>query len=364
MRSHHLDRRAPRKAMFRVASRLCGLHAQVMSSAELTLWARVEGMKPDDVRNALWIDRTLIKTWMVRGTLHLLPASDFPLWQAALSTYDHYRKPYWLKNFGVTHEQIDRMIAAIAEALDGTMLTRNEIAGRVGEITGSAELGEKLQESWGVLLKPATYLGHVCFAPSRGQNVRFIRPDSWLANYTRIDPEEALRETTQRYFALNGPATTGDFAHFCGLKPAQAKKRVAALGDALAPVELDGSTAYVLSDHLRGVSSAEPTQIVRLVPAFDQYVISASRHAAKLLPGTIARSVIYRPQGWLSPVLLVNGRMEGLWSYEKSPKALSVSIQPFRRLPKWARAQAEEEANRLSEYFGVPLRFAIMNVHA
>ena len=223
MRSHHLDRRAPRKAMFRVASRLCGLHAQVMSSAELTLWARVDGMKTDDVRNALWRDRTLIKTWMVRGTLHLLPAPDFPLWQAALSTYDHYRKPYWLKNFGVTHQQIDLMIAAIAEALDGTMLTRNEIAARVSEITGSAELGEKLQESWGVLLKPATYLGHVCFAPSRGQNVRFIRR---IPGYTTTRALILTRHsaTTQRYFALNGPATAEDFGHFLRVKISASKE--------------------------------------------------------------------------------------------------------------------------------------------
>ena len=88
--------------MLNVASELCGLHAQVMSSAELTLWARVEGLGPEAVKKALWKDRSLVKLWAMRGTLHLLTAADYPTWQAALSTYDHYRRPGWAKYFGVT----------------------------------------------------------------------------------------------------------------------------------------------------------------------------------------------------------------------------------------------------------------------
>ena len=80
---HHLDERVPAKATLDVVAEICGLHAQVMSSAELTLAARVEGLGPDDVRRALWEERSLVKTWAMRGTLHLLPAAELPLWQAA-----------------------------------------------------------------------------------------------------------------------------------------------------------------------------------------------------------------------------------------------------------------------------------------
>ena len=71
---HHLDRRAPAGSLFAVASRLCGLHAQLISSAELTVWARVEDLDRQAVQRALWEHRTLVKTWAMRGTLHLLPA--------------------------------------------------------------------------------------------------------------------------------------------------------------------------------------------------------------------------------------------------------------------------------------------------
>jgi len=80
---HHLDERVPAKAMLEVAGRVAGLHAQVLSSAELTLAARVEDLEPDAVRRALWEERSLVKTWAMRGTLHLLPSAEFPLWQAA-----------------------------------------------------------------------------------------------------------------------------------------------------------------------------------------------------------------------------------------------------------------------------------------
>src|SRR6266545_652766 len=78
LRRHHLDERAPGGDLLAVVAEIAGLHAQIMSSAELTLWARVEGLDRGAVRDALWRDRSLVKTWTMRGTLHLLPAAEFP----------------------------------------------------------------------------------------------------------------------------------------------------------------------------------------------------------------------------------------------------------------------------------------------
>ena len=79
IRRQRLDRRAPRDEALGVVREICGLHAQVMSSAELTLWARVEDLEPEAVREALWEHHSLAKTWAMRGTLHLLPSDDLPL---------------------------------------------------------------------------------------------------------------------------------------------------------------------------------------------------------------------------------------------------------------------------------------------
>jgi hypothetical protein len=81
--------------------------------------ARVEGLDRRAVQRALWEDRTLVKTWAMRGTLHLLPANDLPMWHAALSTSRRYLKPaLWQKYFGITIEQLDRLTEAVGSALD------------------------------------------------------------------------------------------------------------------------------------------------------------------------------------------------------------------------------------------------------
>jgi hypothetical protein len=352
VRRHRLDRRAPREALVDVIGDICGLHAQVMSSAELAAWARVEELEADALQQALWKERSLLKTWAMRGTLHLLPAAEFPLWQAALSTYRHYLQPAWLRVFGITREELERMLAAIAEALDGRMLTRGELADEVARLTGIARFHEKLRESWGALLKPAAFRGYLCFTPSAGPNVRFTRPDWSLHGRPPVDPDQALREVTRRYLGAYGPVTWKDYARWWGgLTPAQARKRIEALGEEITDVDVEGTRGFMLAPHPAEAAEAPPPRSARLLPAFDPWVIGASRDVPALLPGPF-RDRIYRPQGWMSPVLLVNGRMDGVWRHERKGSRVAVRIEPFVKVPAWVRRAAEEEAQRLAAFLG------------
>jgi hypothetical protein len=370
LRRHHLDERVPAKAMLDVVARIAGLHAQVMSSAELTLWARVEGLEPDAVRHALWEERSLVKTWAMRGTLHLLPAAELPLWQAALSTKRLWEAGAWLKAFGVTRQELERLIDAVGEALEGRMLTREELAAEVGKLTGSAELGDKLRGSWGAMLKPAASLGRLCFAPSKGQQVRFTRPDTWLGGWREHDPDHALAEVTRRFLAASGPVTREDLARWWGIpSPAQGRKLLERLGEEVTQVEVEGTRAYVLAADMPALARAKTkaggsgkaagSGSVRLLPAFDQYVITATRQAEHLMPGPF-KARIYRPQGWLSPVLLVDGRMDGVWRQETRGRRLLVTIEPFVEPPARVRRAAGAEAERLAAWTGgqLELRWA------
>ena len=368
---HHLDERAPAKDMLEVTGRIAGLHAQVLSSAELTLAARVEDLEPDAVRRALWSERSLVKTWAMRGTLHLLPAAEFPRWQAALSTRRGWETGAWQRGFGVTLKELERLNEAVAEALDGQPLTREELADRVGELTGSKRLGGKLSESWGALLKPAAALGLLCFAPSKGQQVRFTRPDTWLGGWADHDPEQAMDEVTRRFLAASGPVTREDFARWWGIpSPARGARLLERLGEEVARVEVEGTAAYALAGDVPGLAkaggrgkaagAATGSRAVRLLPAFDQYVVTATRQAEHLMPGPF-KARVYRPQGWLSPVLLVGGRMDGVWRQEAKGRRLLVTIEPFAGPPPaWARRAAEAEAERLAAWSGgqLELRWA------
>ncbi|MDQ3979058.1 MAG: winged helix DNA-binding domain-containing protein [Actinomycetota bacterium] len=348
----------PRQEMLGVPSRLCGLHAQLMSSAELTVWARVEELEPTAVADALWEERSLVKVWAMRGTLHLLPAAEFGLWQAALGTYGHYLKPSWLRAFGVTREELEKLLDAVARALDGQLLTRQELAAAVAELTGSPELGEKVLGSWGPLLKPACFRGLLCFGPSAGQNVRFTRPDRWLADVPPpLDPDQATLEVARRFLAAHGPATRDDYARWWAMTPAQAMRILKRLGEEVVPVHVDGSQAWMLAAHVDEAVRATPVRSVRLLPAFDQFVVTATRHARHLLPGPFENR-IYRPQGWLSPVVLVDGRMDGVWRHERKGTRLAVTVEPFLDFPTKVRRGVEQEADRLAAFLGGGLELA------
>jgi hypothetical protein len=361
IRRHHLEQRAPAGSMLAVASHLCGLHAQVMSSAELTVWARVEDLDRRAVQRALWEDRTLVKTWAMRGTLHLLPASELPLWHAALGTSRRYLKPaLWQKYFGITIEELDRLTEAVGAALDGRVMTREELVREVGRLTGSAAFGAKLAlSSWGTVLKPAAFTGRLCFGPSLGQRVRFTRPDTWLAAAASLaDPQAATAAITRRFLSAYGPATYHDLARWWGGGGVStARQWIASLGDEVSPVDLDGAQAWMLAANAREVRDLAPGRSVRLLPGFDQYVVAASCHAERLLPGDL-RSRVYRPQGWISPVLLVNGRMEGTWRHEIKGSRVEVVIEPFVTAPVWVRRAAAQEAERLAAFLGCTLVLA------
>jgi hypothetical protein len=356
MRAQGLVDRAPAASWPSVVERVCGLHAQVMSSAELTLHARVDGLSRSTVSDALWDSRSLVKTWAMRGTLHLLPSEEYSLWQAALGQFEHYRREGWLRGWGVTREEMETVIEAVAVALDGEPLTREALGTEIERVTGSAHIGEIVRGSWGSMLKPAAYEGKLCFGPSAGQKVTFTRPDTWLSvPATPRDPDEALREVTRRFLAANGPATREDYARWWGVTPAKAGSRILDLGDEVEEVDVDGQPRWVLAG---GIVDAAPSGIVRLVPAFDQYVVGATLHAEALLPADVPRTLVYRNQGWLTPVLLVDGRMEGVWHFQRKGRRIAISIEPFRPQGADVRAAAEAEAERIAGFLGGELALA------
>jgi hypothetical protein len=342
---HHLDRRAPRGSELRVASRICGLHAQLLSSAALSLWARVEGATLEAFQRALWRKRTLVKIWAMRGALHLVPARDLPVYFGALGTYTHYLTQGWVKYFGLTRPEIELVIETVGKVLRGRALTRDQLAEAVLERTGSKKLGAVLRQSWGVLLKPAAYRGQLCFAEGEGARVRFTHPGP----VRRLEPQKALAELARRYLGAYGPATRDDFALWWqGTSRAQSERLIESLG--VTPVDLEGTSAYLLAGEARPAAEARS---VRLLPAFDPYVVGAPRSGG-LFP-VAHKGRIFRPQGWISPALLVDGHVEGVWRHERKNGRLELRIEPFARQPPRVREGAAEEAERLAAFLGARL---------
>ena len=346
-----LERTSPRR-LLPLTKDLCGLHAQVMSSAELTAWARIDGLGKDAISKQLWDKRGLVKSWTLRGTLHLMPASEYDLWIGALANYKHYQRAAWLKFFGVTAKELDKVLDAVGAVLGEEPITREELARAVEKKVRSKTLGETLRSGWGSLLKPASFQGKLCYGPSRGQNVTFIGPEAWLGRKLEVpDPEEALREVSRRFALLNGPVAREELARWwSGFSPAQAGRILQSLDDLVA-VDVEGQLRYLAAKEVEAALAADARKEVHLLPAFDQWVVMSPRDPAVLDPKKKDR--VFRKAAWLSPVLLVDGRIEGVWWWEKKGKRLSVRFEPFSKQPAWVKRSAEAEVQRLAAFVGL-----------
>jgi hypothetical protein len=323
-----------------------------MSSAELSLWARAEGLPRSAVQDALWTTRSLVKLWGMRGTLHLLPTAELGMWLAAFGTYTHY---------GNRSEEMDILAGAVGSALDGRLLTREELASEVRRRTGSAMLEEWVRESWGTSLKAISFRGLLCFASSENGRVRFTTPATWVPGTAkRPDGATALQEVTRRFLAAYGPTTPKHLGLWWGgTAPTRARRMLEALGDEVREVELDGERVWLLADDVGAVESASPPRAARLLPSFDPWVVGASRTDDAVVDPA-HRGRVYRAQGWMSPVLLVDGRIVGVWRHALKTRHVAVVLEPFARLPAWAQTELETEAERLAAFFERGLRLWVV----
>jgi hypothetical protein len=347
---HHLVERADRSQWLDVVRKIGGLHAQLMSAAELSLWARVADLSAADVQGSLWQDRKLVKTWAMRGTLHLLAADEFSLYIGALSSFKHFRRSSWLKYHGVSLTELEALIESVRTTLDGGGLTREQLADVVAEGAGQPKLRDLLRSGWGTLLKPVAFQGYLCFGPSRGQNVTFVQPDKWLGEWVPVESEQALREITRRYLAAYGPATVEDFGRWFGLGPSQVKRLFRSLGDEVEEVEVEGWRAWAMGSSLKSMQMLDAPRSVRLLPNFDPYVVGVARDCEAILPQA-HKARIHRPQGWISPVVLVDGRMEGVWSYDKQRSQVAVKVELFGPANVRVKEGIEVEAERLGDFW-------------
>ncbi len=366
MNRNHLVKRVPPKASLDIVEDICGLHAQLMSSAEFSAWARVDRLGREDIQTALWDSRALVKLWAMRGTLHLISSAGYPQLQAALSTYRHFNSAAFKRYFGVDADEITEIVAAIRVVLDKGPLTREEVAARVAEHLGIPQRAEQLTGSWGPLLKPASFRGALCFAGSGERRVRFARPDRWVPKLTEItdstaadaDPQaadradQAVLDMLRRYLRVYGPSTRSDFARWWAIPDSQAGKRIRERGDEVTEIKVAGEPRWLLAADRDELAHAKPSKAVRLLPAFDPYVIGITGHSDRLLPDPTLRPRVHRPQGWVSPVLVVDGLLAGIWQYEHKGDTVTVAVEPFGRQPAWVRTAAAAEADRLAKFLG------------
>jgi hypothetical protein len=329
-----------------VAARLCGAHAQVLSAAELSIGRRIAGATRTDVRHALWQERSLVKTFGPRGTVHLLPAADLPMWTGALSALP---SPVPIHPEGVrfTPGQADEVIAAIGEALADAELTVDELTETLADRPGpwaTERTMDAFQDKWPrwrQLTSTAAHRGVLCFGPDRGRKVTYTNPHRWLPGFRPADGDTALRTLVARYLYAYGPATPRHFAQWIGVPPRYAAGLFGRLASELELAELDGEPGWVRAGDTG--TPARPHRGIRLLPYFDPYLV-AGQPRERLYPGTAAaRALIPSGQAGNYPVLLVDGVAGGVWHQRRSGRRLAITVEPLHELTTRQRCELDDE---------------------
>jgi hypothetical protein len=346
-RSHLLEP-APRARLVDVVREVGLIQAQVLSAAEIGVCVRVRGARAADVRRELYERRSLVKTWSIRGTLHLVPADELPFWAVAVRGQTPFWKSReWLAKHELTPRRAGALFDAIAGALDGRCLTRAELADEVAVRLGRRH--EQLLSAWGELLFPSALLGALCFGPPRGANVTFVRADQWIGRWVEVDPAEARREVLRRYLRAYGPAKAADFQRWSGFGGEASRALFAELADELAEVRVEGTRAWLLAGDERDFD--RDARAIRLLPRYDAYVIGFRPREA-LVPVAVNERIKQDPKGKFENVtgvspLVVDGVVTGLWRRNRSDQGVRIEVENVLPLRKGRRRELEAAIERV-----------------
>ena len=349
LRRHHLSDEAPADAVT-ICRDMCGVQAQVMSAAYLQLWTRNHAITRGGIENALWKTRTLVKTSLMRQTLHLIPTDEFPLYIASLKPSRVAQALRVMARFGIGREEAESVTPMIMAALSSGPLRRAAIAAAVRPKV-SKRARAWMEACWSMIRIPVAE-GQICYGQGEGNQIVFIRVDQWLPKLKpqNVSATEAQCALLRKYLRAYGPATLTDFAHWSGISMQEVKLLGPLLEAELAEIPGGKKPCFLLREDQAVLDSKyEAKPCIRLLPIFDSYLL-AHREKDHLLSAQHYKRV-YRNQGWISPVVLIDGAIAGVWSHKLQNKKLFVTIEPLGKLSKAAKAGIEREAAHLAAFF-------------
>jgi hypothetical protein len=340
-----------------VVARLCGVQAQVASSAELAIRLRQRSSKAGDVGRAIE-DGRLVKTWAMRGTLHLLNPEDAGTYLSLMASGRTWELPSWQRYFGLTPKHWELFRPAVREALDGNALTREQLSAAVVATPGLEHVGKELASGWGTLLKPLAWQGDLVFGPSQGNRVTFIRPSAACSRWAGVpSPDEAAPRAILSYLGAYGPATPRRFGAWISrgrIGTRSLRAWFKDLGDRVAEVDVDGEPTFVRAEDVDDIAAAKASNAVRLVGGFDQWVLGPGTDDTRIIAAGRRRTVS-KQSGWIAPAVLAGGVVAGTWELGEDVVRVSWFAENG-RVPK---ESLGAEAARLSVILDRDLRLEV-----
>lgn len=308
---------------------MTAMQAQDLPAATWAIGLRTTGSTAHDVTAALE-NGSIVRSWPLRGTLHLVPAEDLRWMLSLTNERMRLRDAAQLKRLELTHADIERAREAAIAALSGRVELSRAALLAVFEAAGIATHGQRGYHTlWHLALS-----GTLCFGPPREKTQTFVLLDEWIPESTGLEPDEALGELALRYFSSRGPATLKDFAWWSSLTMAQARTGIAVARDAIEAREIDGAVYYLADVAGREAAPRPPSRVapqsrnIHLLPAFDEYVLGyqdrsvalAAEHRQRVVPGN---------NGMFLPTIVEDGAIIGTWKRQFVAGGVRVEIAPF-----------------------------------
>jgi hypothetical protein len=315
-----------------IARSIAGAQAQDVYAGPLTFRSRSRKPTAADIARARTEERSLLRTWVMRTTIHLIPTDDagwwLPLFEPGIERWSRRR----MEQLGLPEAKQDKALEVVARALaDEGPLTRTEARER------AARAGVKLTSQTGMhLALTAVVAGIACLGPDRGKTTCLVRREDWLGKPPPFDRDRALAELARRYLGAFGPATDRDFAYWSGLPLRDVRAGLESIAGEINEVRV-GEEAMLA---MRGGLPRLPAKgQVRMLANFDTHLLGwQDRDFA--VTGEHALHVKEGGGGWIRPVILEDGVVVGGWRSSRKGGRLEISLN----LPERERLGAKIEA--------------------
>ncbi len=361
---HRLSKKTSLAALSSVPGDMAGAQAQVLLAGQMSIWPRVKGARLQDVESALWKERTLVRAWGMRGTMFLLPSDELSVFVRGSARRAAYNLNWAIRHAG-SKQDVDKLLDRVSEILEEPR-TRTDLAQMLTESHGyktkskaAGGWGDKrkvphvkvgaISLSMGFLLHIIRARDVICSGSNQGTEASYVRADKWIKNWKDVSQEKAERELLVKYLKAHGPATINDFAIWEGLYMKDAKDIWSKEAENIVEVEIEGSKASILESDLSELEGAKIDEpVVRLVPYFDSFLLGHKSHLN--IVDEKNRKKVYRSQGWVSPVVLVDGRALGVWSHVQKRDDLEVRVTPFSKLSSQVSDRVKEEMSDLGRF--------------
>jgi hypothetical protein len=302
-------------AVASAARRAAGIQAQASAPARLAVRARTAGLTAADV-DAACADRGVVRTWLMRGTIHLVPADGLRGLLAVFGPVNVRNERRRREQLGLDDALCERALEALAAILPGRALTR---AGIVAELAGHGVVLDLKTQGPPHLLAYASGRALICRGPDADRDEpTYVLLDEWLGPAVTPDRDQALADVARMYFAAYAPADAADFKAWSGLPAADVRR-------ALEQVPPPEDPPEGLSEEPSGDSPALRTRT--LLGAFDPYLLGHATRTAVLDPAHARR--LNAGGGMIAPAMLRDGVVVGTWKLDRSRKQPRFAFEPF-----------------------------------